>query len=128
MPPAAKEPIGLNLYRGKDRSVFGLLSSDVDRNLIHGYISSYVHCDHTRALILFTILCLPGIAFLSDAHSHVRTERTRLEHTAAVYHELARRDIANGPLMDALSRQTDVGEISRKLQLKDLRREYVERV
>lgn len=76
--------------------------------------------DHTRVLILFTIWCLPGIAFLSDAHSHIRTEPTQLEHTAAVYHELARRDIANGPLMDALSKQTDVGEISRKLQLKDV--------
>ena len=52
--------------------------------------------DHTRALILFTIWCLPGIAFLYDAHSHIRTEPTQLEHPAALYHELADETLRTG--------------------------------
>lgn len=74
---------------------------------------------HACSLILLTICSLTAVVLLSDARSHTRTDATQLEPPAAVYHELAQRDLANGALVDALSKQSDVGDISKKLQLKE---------
>ena len=76
--------------------------------------------NHSRVLILLTIGLLSGVVLLSVVHSHTRADATQLEHTAAVYHELARRDVANGSLMEALSKQGDAENISKKLQIKEV--------
>ena len=74
---------------------------------------------HTCSLFLVTICFLPAVVLLSYAHSHTRTDATQPEQAAGVYQELAQRDVANGALVEALSKQSDVGDISKKLQLKE---------
>jgi signal peptidase I len=72
-----------------------------------------------RAMMSLIMWLVVGIAYLSAACSHAEPSPSHLEHTEPVFHDLARRDIANGLLMKALANQADGMAVSKKLQLQD---------
>lgn len=69
-------------------------------------------------LLAFTMWMLGGIGLLSEAYGRTDTVTAMPEHSASVFHELARRDIADGALMNAFDEQLDVAKLGQMLQTK----------
>lgn len=70
-----------------------------------------------KSMMTFATWLLIGVATLLATCSHTVPVASQIEHADSVFDDLARRDIANGILIDVLAELADSTAISEKLQL-----------